>query len=88
MKVVIENNKERDYILRVGDCVVLQGSGIYVCVIIKDNDSKYRYKAKCINVKTHRDICANTLEELTKLCNRFDYKIYNQDEYELVIRKK
>lgn len=88
MNVVIEENAGK--ILKVGD--ILMDKVRYMCIVVQDDStdkSDKKYKIKRIDdANSNAQLYSSTLSDLTRKALNNNYKIYSQDEYELVIRKK
>lgn len=88
MNIVIEDTERN---LKVGDMLMDMDSE-HLCIVAKDllsNKPECKYRVKRIDEAGNgSELCAPTLQELTNKVRKFNYAVYSQDLYELVIRRK
>lgn len=79
--------EKQEIILKVGDCLVKENK-LYTVVICSSSSNTEEYSIKGIDQDRESMLTRSTLKELTKNALRCDYKIYSQNEWELVLQRK
>lgn len=89
INVVVEERKAIKT-LKVGDILIEEGQ--HLCIVLEDKfTSRTDCKYKVARIDKYNDsirMSEGSLEELTDKAIRNNYKLYSQDDYELVIRRK
>lgn len=89
--IKIENNKKDDYILKVGDIVISEFNEL--CFIVETRNPKthsvvYAIQNARYSYANIANATAVSLEMLTNHAKLHNYKIFSQDEYDLILRHK
>ena len=82
MDIEIRYEKKQDYILQVGDIVLSPSLGAGIVV------NQGEYKIQGLEGKRGYFDSEDSLNLLTHFANTYDYKIYPQSEYKLVLERK